>query len=123
MKKILIIDDDNDFNESLKDYLEYEDFEVVCAFDGKQGLSLVYQEEPDLIITDIIMPELEGIEFLQKIADNPPAFPAKIIAISGGGRIDGAKYLVVAQGLGADYIFEKPLDIEKLIEVIRKLLH
>jgi len=123
MKKILLVDDDEAFNESLKEYLEYKGFDVVCALDGKQGLTLLNQEAPDLVITDIIMPELEGIEFVSKIVESALTFAPKIIAISGGGRIGGKKYLRTAEAVGADYVFEKPLDIEALIDAIRNLLH
>ncbi len=122
MKKILLIDDDEDFNESLKEYLEYKKFEVVCAFDGKQGLSMIAQEQPDLIITDIVMPQVEGIEFLDKILSDGAMDPPKIIAISGGGRMGGRDYLFIAKEMGAHSTFEKPLDFNLLVETIDRLL-
>ncbi len=122
MKKILIIDDDKDFNSSLKEYLGYREFDVSSALDGKQGLSLISTETPDLIITDIVMPELDGIELLDKIQSDTVLSPIKIIAISGGGRIAGQQYLSIAEGLGADCIFEKPLNLDELIEAINNLL-
>ena len=122
MKKILLIDDDEDFNESLKEYLEYKKFTVVSAYDGKQGLSLIKQEHPDLIITDIVMPEVEGIELIGQMLEDSGARPPKIIAISGGGRMGGSDYLMLAKELGAHGTFEKPLDFNLLVETIDGLL-
>ncbi len=122
MKKILLIDDDEDFNESLKDYLEFKKFKVVCAFDGKQGLSMIDREQPDLIITDIVMPQVEGIELLGKVLSSGPMEPPKIIAISGGGRMGGSDYLYIAKEMGANSTFEKPLDFNLLVETIDRLL-
>ncbi len=122
MKKILLIDDDRDFNESLMEYLEYEGFDVACAFDGKEGLSLVHQEKTDLIITDIVMPEADGIEFLRTLMDDSQTPSTKIIAMSGGGRIGGGRYLELAKAFGADHVFDKPLDVEAFMKAINKLL-
>ncbi len=122
MKKILIVDDDKDFNSSLKEYLEYKNFDVICAFNGKLGLSLIHTEKPDLIITDIVMPEFDGVELLDKLLSDSLPFQTRIIAVSGGGRIGGKQYLSVAEGLGADYIFEKPLNLDDLTKAISNLL-
>ncbi|MBL4761236.1 MAG: response regulator [Gammaproteobacteria bacterium] len=123
MTKILLIDDDEDFNESLKDCLEYEGFTVVCAFGGKQGLSLLQVEQPDLVMTDILMPGFDGIEFLAALKEMSLGFPVKVIAMSGGGRIAGKEYLSVAKTIGADCVFEKPLDIDEVVGTIKGLLN
>lgn len=122
MNKILLIDDDLDFHESLKDTLKYEGYNVVSALDGKQGLSLIAKELPDLIITDIIMPNIEGIELINTLTlqDN---ITTKIIAISGGGRLACEEYLETAKAFGADSVFEKPLDIELFLKTVHNLLH
>lgn len=122
MKKILLIDDDEDFNRSLKDYLEHEGYTVISAVNGKEGLKKIYECDPDLIITDIIMPEVDGMELLTKIKNNPKIFQEKIIAISGGGRMDKKLYLNIAKDLGADYVFDKPLDSEALIAAVKTLI-
>jgi len=122
MKKILLIDDDDVFNESLKEYLEYKKFEVACAFDGKQGLSMMSQVQPDLIITDIVMPQVEGIELLDKVLQDSASAPPKVIVISGGGRMGGSDYLNIAKEMGADSTFEKPVDFNRLVETIDRLL-
>lgn len=122
MGRILLVDDDVSFNEVLKQYLEYVGHEVVCAFDGKQGLSLLEQVKPDLVITDIVMPGVDGMEFIFKIMDSIMHFPCKIIAISGGGRIGGKEYLETAKALGVDYALEKPFGMADLQKRIEKLL-
>ncbi len=121
MNKILLIDDDLDFNESLTDILEYEGYEVACAFNGKQGLDLVKQEQPDLIISDIIMPDVDGLGFLMALR-NELKSQIKVVIISGGGRVGGTDYLNMAQSLGADEVVEKPLDKHDFLERIKRLL-
>lgn len=118
----MLIDDDLDFHESLKDTLEYEGYSVKSAFDGKQGLSLIAKELPDLIITDIIMPNIEGIELINSLTlqDN---ITTKIIAVSGGGRLACEEYLETAKAFGANSVFEKPLDIGLFLETVHNLLH
>jgi len=122
MAKILVIDDDVSFNDSLKQYLEYVGHNVVCAFDGKQGLSLLVQVKPDLVITDIVMPSADGLEFIMGVRDSNTALPCRIIAMSGGGRIGGANYLEMATALGVDDALEKPFGMEALDKSIETLL-
>ena len=122
MAKILVIDDDVFFNDALKQYLEYVGHNVVCAFEGKQGLSLLEQVKPDLVITDIVMPSVDGLEFLINIRNTIVLSPCRVIAISGGGRIGGANYLEMATALGADDALEKPFGMEKLQKSIETLL-
>jgi len=122
MAKILVIDDDVPFNESLKQYLEYVGHSVVCAFDGKQGLSLLVQVKPDLVITDIVMPSVDGLEFIMGVRDRITIFPCRVIAMSGGGRIGGANYLEMATALGVDDALEKPFGMEALEKSIETLL-
>jgi CheY-like chemotaxis protein len=64
MKKVLVIDDDVDFNYMLKEQLEWANYEVACAFDGSQGLDLYKSFKPDVLVTDIIMPNKDGIEVI-----------------------------------------------------------
>jgi len=122
MAKILVIDDDVSFNDSLKQYLEYVGHNVVCAFNGKQGLNLLVQVKPDLVITDIVMPSADGLEFIMGVRDSNTALPCRIIAMSGGGRIGGANYLEMATALGVDDALEKPFGMEALDKSIETLL-
>jgi len=118
--RILIIDDDPQILGMLRQTLEREGYEVIDASDGKEGLKL-YQENPtDLIITDLIMPEKEGIETIMELRRDFP--DVKIIAITGGGRIDPKQYLSMAKSFGAQYTFTKPVARAELLKAVRKLL-
>ncbi|HDP99280.1 MAG TPA: response regulator [bacterium] len=120
MKRILIIDDDDQFREMLCAMLEKEGFQVEEAADGDIGIELQRKRPFDLILTDIIMPNKEGIG---TIIDLRHDFPdVKIIAISGGGRIVPNNYLDVAEKLGAHRTLSKPFERKELISVIRELI-
>ena len=82
MKKILVIDDDASVRDTIVQILEGEGYAVISAEDGKRGFALFRSEHPDLVITDIIMPEREGIQTITDIRGVSPK--AKVIAISGG---------------------------------------
>ncbi|MDM8522256.1 response regulator [Desulfococcaceae bacterium HSG8] len=121
MPLILVIDDDPQIREVLKKLLETSGYDVVAAADGGEGVKLFYEKSPDLIITDIIMPEKEGIEIIRDLKKKNPEI--KIIAMSGGGKyVDSDMCLTVAKKLGAKYVFSKPVKKKELIEAIRELL-
>jgi len=120
MAKILIIDDDPDVLTMLREMLEREGYEVVAANDGEKGVKCYRDNSTDLIITDIIMPEKEGIE---TILDLRKEFPdIKIIAISGGGRINATDHLKLAKHIGAQYTFSKPFERKELLRAVRDLI-
>ena len=120
MKRILVIDDDTQFRQMLGQMLERAGYEVLEAANGKEGIELCQQAPTDLIITDIIMPEKEGVETIIELKRDFQ--DVKIIAVSGGGRADSKDYLKIAKRLGADRIFSKPFDREELLAAIEKLL-
>jgi DNA-binding response OmpR family regulator len=120
MARILIIDDEPSVRELLCSMLMEEGHEVVEAADGKAGMR-VFQESPaDLVITDLIMPEKEGIETIMELRRDFP--DVKIIAMSGGGIIQARDYLGMAQGMGAHRVFEKPFGIAEMLQAVRDLL-
>jgi len=120
MTRILIIDDDIQILKMLRKTLEREGYEVVDATDGNKGLKLYRKDPADLVITDIVMPEKEGIE---TIIDLRREFPeAKIIAMSGGGQIEAESYLSMAKRLGAQRTLTKPFQNEELLEAIEALV-
>jgi len=120
MKHILVVDDDVGIRDLLTAILEREGYEVSAAADGKEAIRLFRRNPSDLIITDIIMPEQEG---LKTISDLRRAHPdVRIIAISGGGQYGLGEYLDVATALGADQTFAKPFDRLELVKAVRKLL-
>ena len=118
--KILVIDDDHMVRYALSKILQRNGYDVVTASDGKRGMALLRDELPDLVITDIIMPEQEGIETIGLIKRQYPQM--KIIAISGGGRIRNVDFLQMARSLGADEVLPKPFDAEELLSRLRRLI-
>jgi CheY-like chemotaxis protein len=120
MPKILVIDDDAIVRKTIVQLLEDDGYQVVSAEDGLRGMAMFRSEQPDLVITDIIMPEQEGI---QTIAEMRKAMPdAKIIAISGSGRFSDADFLKMARSLGAMDIVSKPFDADELLTIVENCL-
>lgn len=119
MARILIIDDDVQLCATLRDVLEREGYEVAEAHNGREGLER-YQEAPtEVMITDILMPEQEGLETIMTLRRVDPQ--AKIIAISGGGQTGRMDFLHLAAMLGAQRTLWKPFHPQELIEAVRDL--
>ncbi|NOQ47507.1 MAG: response regulator [Desulfobulbaceae bacterium] len=118
--RILVIDDDEQMRILLRQVMEWAGHEVAEAENGRQGMQKQRQQPADLVITDLIMPEQEGLETIgslrKEFAD------VKIIAISGGGRIGPEAYLPAASELGANRVFSKPFDVQELVTAVRELL-
>jgi two-component system, NtrC family, nitrogen regulation response regulator NtrX len=117
MSKILVIDDERSIRNTLKDILEYEKYEVDLAEDGKKGLEMVKQTEYDIILCDIKMPGMDGIEVLEQMNTVAPDSP--VVMISGHGNIDTA---VESIKKGAYDFIEKPLDLNRLLITIRNAM-
>jgi DNA-binding response OmpR family regulator len=120
MAKILVIDDDVMVRHTITKILRHGGHEVVTAEDGVRGMAAFRKEHPDLVITDIIMPEQEGIATITQIRRE--ARDTKIIAVSGGGRIGNTDFLSMAQKLGANDILAKPFLPEELMGRVRSCL-
>ena len=120
MFRILVIDDDVQVRKMLRLTLAAEGFDVVEAQDGKVAMRLFRQDQADLVITDLIMPEKEGIETIIELKRDFPDI--KIIAISGGGRIDPKDYLYLAEKLGAQVTLEKPFTRKEVLEAVYELI-
>jgi DNA-binding response OmpR family regulator len=120
MARILLIDDDEQVLDMLYESLTREGYDVLRASNGEQGLRLYRQEPVDLIITDIIMPEKEGLETIIELRRDFP--DVKIIAMSGGGRIGTKDYLHLAKIFGVQRTFTKPVAREQLLDAIKALL-
>jgi len=120
MKKILIIDDEAPVRRVLKKLFERNNYDILEANNGNKGIKLFKEQHPDLIISDLIMPEKEGLETIQELKKLDP--DAKIIAISGGGKGDADTYLDLASMVGAVRTFNKPVDNEILLSTIKELL-
>ena len=121
MKKILVIDDEAPVRKMLNALLTSNGYDVIEAENGKKGLALFDEHSPDLLITDIVMPESDGLEIITTLKRNKSDMA--IIAISSGGKMANTKmYLTLASKLGVDKIFEKPVDNELLISAIKSLI-
>ncbi len=120
MARILVIDDDAQIRDVLKQFLERAEYEVRVAPDGSAGLKLHREDPADLIITDIVMPGKEGLETIMEFRRHFPA--VRIIAISGGGRIGPHDYLNTAKAMGAQKTFSKPFDPQELMAAVRDVL-
>jgi DNA-binding response OmpR family regulator len=120
MARILLIDDDNPVRTMLRQTLVYFGHTVIEARNGKEGLDSFAVARPDLVITDIVMPEKEGLEVLMELRNKQP--PVKIIAMSGGGRQSAMDYLRIAKHLGAAKTLAKPFSNEALLAAINELL-
>jgi DNA-binding response OmpR family regulator len=110
--KILVIDDDDQVRRMAMKVLSADGHEVIAAADGLQGMARCRANSPALVITDIIMPEQEGIETILAIRREWPAI--KIIAISGGGTLGETEVLRMARILGADDVLPKPFRAQEL---------
>ncbi len=120
MIKILVIEDDNSFRNVLVQMLTRAGYDVKQAGDGNQAVEVCCAFEPDLVLTDIIMPDKEGLETIQELLGISPNM--KIIAMSGGGKFGPDSYLPLAQKLGAKATLQKPFMREELLNTIAEVL-
>jgi len=118
--KVLIIDDDPALLRLMSMAFNAAGFTTVAADNGRSGISLARTQRPDLVVTDIVMPDIEGIGAIRAIkgASRPP----KVIAISGAGRGRGADYLAWARHLGADGVLAKPFRMTELLKMSRSVI-
>jgi CheY-like chemotaxis protein len=117
---VLVIDDNPAYLLSLESLLETHGMRVAKARDGAEGLALFRTIAPAVVLTDIIMPERDGISAIVLMRRERP--DVKIIAMSGAGRIGKSDFLTVAKQLGADEVMPKPLDIDRLVMMLRRCL-
>lgn len=119
--RVLIIDDDEQIRVLLQQMMKWAGLEVAVAENGKVAMQLMQEKPADLVITDLIMPEQEGLETISRLKKEYEGI--KIIAISGGGRIGPEAYLPAALELGADLVFSKPFDVQKVVSAVQDLLN
>ena len=130
MNKILVIDDEEDIRIVMQQVLELEGYEVSVAADGQEGLDILENERADLVITDVIMPGLDGVATLERIKERWPDMP--VIVISGGGNVAPMDYqpaaiatnayLASAAQAGAALSMTKPFERKELIDAVSGLL-
>jgi CheY-like chemotaxis protein len=120
MARILLIDDDATVRYALKQVLERAGHQVDEASDGLIGIEKCTAARPDVVVTDIIMPNQEGIETIIKLKRLAPE--VAIIAMSGGGRTGNRDFLAMAEKLGAAKVMAKPFRPKELVEAVAALL-
>lgn len=112
-KKILIVDDDQDLSDGLRLMLERKGYKVMQARDGQQGKQMIYQQEPDLVILDMMMPRMGGYPVLEHFKEKDETPPIIMITAN-----EGSRHKAYAEYLGVvDYI-RKPFAMERLIEAV-----
>jgi CheY-like chemotaxis protein len=121
MPGILIVEDEKDLRGMLKTSLIRRKYTVIEAENGKDAISHFKPLITDIVVTDIIMPDEDGLKVIIKLKELKPSL--KIIAISGGGKAGPGSYLNLAKALGADAIFSKPFSVNDLIGKIEELLN
>jgi CheY-like chemotaxis protein len=120
MPGILIVEDDKDLREMLKTSLGKRKYTILEAADGKEAILHFKPAMTDLVITDLIMPDEDGLKVITKLKEMKPGI--KIIAISGGGKAGPGNYLNVARALGADEVLSKPFSLIDLLSKIDSIL-
>jgi len=114
-KLILIVDDDRELVEGVRAVLERQGFKVIQAHDGHQGKQAIYNQKPDLVILDMMMPRMGGYPVLEHFRDKPDAPPIIMITAN-----EGSRHKAYAEWLGVvDYI-RKPFAMERLLDTVNK---
>jgi len=120
MARIMIVEDDDALRSVLRRSLETEGHQVIEEPDGGSALRHFAGDPADLVVSDVFMPVMDGIDFLMRVRD---AFPeARIIVMSGGGDLGKTSVLDAAARLGADGVLEKPFEIAEFLEMVRATL-
>lgn len=120
MKKILLIDDEPTILSMMKKMVEKAGYNADMASNGVEAMELIENNSYDLVITDIIMPEKEGLEIISEIRKHHSSI--KVIAISGGGRLSPEEYLQSAKYLGALKVLKKPFAQQDFLSAIKELI-
>ena len=115
MKKILLVEDTPEALRTLKDFLQIEGYEVITATNGEEALSKFYLYTPNLVITDLSMPKMDGFELLRKIKSDEALKSIPVIVFSANAT---AEYEKRSKALGAAAFLSKPTPVEKLLEHI-----
>jgi YesN/AraC family two-component response regulator len=120
MACVLVIDDQVHIRMIIGELLKQLGHTVYEASNGKEGMRIFCEKHPELVITDILMPEKDGLEVIMEIKNNN--YDTKIVAISGGGIVQGFDYLSTAKKLGADKVLKKPFEWDEFINVVNELI-
>jgi CheY-like chemotaxis protein len=114
------VDDDDAVRNVLARMVRAAGHTVFEAVNGLKALQALDTQPADLVITDVLMPDMEGLELLRRIRKRPN--PPRVIAVSGGGRVSAGNYLQLAQHLGADAVLPKPVALDDLVRTIGEVM-
>lgn len=117
---VLIVDDDPETRRVLREILEPLDYGVVEAGNGREALPLVARQEPDLMIVDVLMPEMDGLETIRHLRREGRRMP--IIAMPAGKYLTASRYSDIARSFGADEVLLKPFTRADVLEVLQRVL-
>ena len=120
MARILVVDDEPSMRDLVALVLELDKHDVVTARDGNTALEEIEKTEFDLVITDLVMPDREGIETIINLRKSRPGL--KVIAMSGGGFGSAGDYLEIAASVGAARTLAKPFSNDQLLKTVREVL-
>jgi DNA-binding response OmpR family regulator len=126
MPKILVIDDDKDFQEATRIVLEKNDFKVISAYDPDEGLQKVQSESPDLVILDVMMPsDFEGFDVARKIREElkRPELPVVLLTAVHGAKKVPYRFAPHEQWLPVDYFYDKPVAPDVLVAKVKEYLN
>jgi len=119
--KVLVVDDNQDYNELIAETLLSNGYETSSVYNGYEAEKVCAYFKPDLVITDIIMPEQDGIGLLTALQNQILDNGLKVLAVSGGGRVADSDYLTIAKNFGAQGTLEKPFSSAKLLTKVKSL--
>jgi DNA-binding response OmpR family regulator len=117
-KRILLVDDDTEIVEAMRYALEAKGYSILVARDGNQGLTLAEEEDPDLVILDMMMPKRSGFLVLERLRRTRPV-PMRVIMITAN---EGSRHKAYAEMLGVDDYIRKPFPMDRLLESVDRLL-
>ena len=118
MAKILIVEDEDELRNAIRRTLEVNGFEVEVAADGRKALSVIQKDTPDLVLTDIFMPGMEGLEMIRKLSTGHPGLPIVVMT----GSLDRL-FIELGLKFGAVYGLHKPFSTDELLLTIEQSLH
>ena len=119
-RRILVVDDSADIRGFMRAALEHEGYRVALAANGREALEQQRTHAAELLITDIFMPDVDGIETIARFKSEFPS--VRVIAMSAGGAARMQDYLRIAGYIGADAVIAKPFGVEELIRAVRRAL-
>lgn len=117
--KILIVDDNETFLDLLEEFLLINGYDVIASTSSEEALKIFVEFIPDIVITDIVMPDVDGIELFISLRKINPKI--KVVAMSGGNKGHADTYLLLADNLGANVILSKPFELTSLLAEVNKL--